>query len=135
MDILIEKTRRYSRNNQDQRGYLFRTNEKKGKNSNPRMGWFRASGTVEIIYVFWPFITLWSKEGQVDWCIKLQKLCTFEYKDNKQDIFWYNIQKIDFIIHPELFDANNIFSHTFIQNLKHKPNMVQDLSRQMKISL
>ena len=40
-----------------------------------------------------------------------------------------------FIINPELFDANNIFSHKFIQNLKHKPNMVQYLSRQMKISV
>ena len=38
------------------------------------------------------------------------------------------------IIHPECFDAKNIFSHQFIQNLKHKPNMVQDLSRQTKIS-
>ena len=37
------------------------------------MGWFHASGRVEIIYVSWPFITWWSKEGQVDWWIKLQK--------------------------------------------------------------
>ena len=44
-------------------------------------------------------------------------------------------KKRKFIIHPEYFDANNIFSHPFIQNLKHKPNMVQYLSRQMKISL
>ena len=44
-------------------------------------------------------------------------------------------KKRNFIIHPEYFDANNIFSHPFIQNIKHKPNMVQDLSRQMKISL
>ena len=33
------------------------------------------------------------------------------------------------------FDANNIFSHPFIHNLKHKPNMVHDLSRKMRISL
>ena len=38
-------------------------------------------------------------------------------------------KKRKFIIHPEFFDANNIFSHPFIQNLKHKPNIVQDLSR------
>ena len=44
-------------------------------------------------------------------------------------------KKRKFIIHPEFFDANNIFSHPFIQNLKHKPNMVQDLSREMKIAL
>ena len=38
-------------------------------------------------------------------------------------------------MNPEYFDANNIFSHPFIKNLKHKPNMVQDLSRKMKISI
>ena len=41
-------------------------------------------------------------------------------------------KKIRFIIHPEYFDANNIFSHPCIHNLKHKPNIVQHLSRQMK---
>ena len=44
-------------------------------------------------------------------------------------------RKRKFIIHPEFFDANNIFSHPFIQNIKHKPKMVQDLSRQIKIPL
>ena len=44
-------------------------------------------------------------------------------------------KKRDFSIHPECFDAKNIFSHPFIHNLKHKPNMVQDLSKQMMISL
>ena len=39
------------------------------------------------------------------------------------------------MIHPEYFDANNIFSHPFIYNLKYKPNMFQDLSRPMKIAL
>ena len=29
----------------------------------------------------------------------------------------------------------NIFSHSFIHNLKHKPKIFQDLSIQMKISL
>ena len=43
--------------------------------------------------------------------------------------------KWEFIIHPKYFDANNIFSHPVIQNLKHKQNMVQDLLRQMKTSL
>ena len=45
---------------------------------------------------------------------------------NKKFICWYYIQKGDFIIHAEYFYANNIFSHPFIQNLKHKPNIVQD---------
>ena len=44
-------------------------------------------------------------------------------------------QKRKFIIHPEYFDPNNIFSHPFIQNLKNKPIIVHDLSRQMNIAL
>ena len=45
------------------------------------------------------------------------------------------LHKEKFNIYPEYSDANNIFSHKFIQNLKHKPNIVQGLSRQMKKSL
>ena len=59
----------------------------------------------------------------------------FKEKDNNQVSCWYYIQKRDFIIHPEYFDANNIFSYSFIQNLKHNPNMVQDLSRKMRTAL
>ena len=40
-----------------------------------------------------------------------------------------------FMIYPEFFDANNIISDPFIHNIKRKPNMVHDLSRQMKMSL
>ena len=40
-----------------------------------------------------------------------------------------------FIAHAEYFDANNIFSHQFLQNLKHRPNVVQDLSTPMKKAL
>ena len=47
----------------------------------------------------------------------------------------HNTPPKKFIINPELFDANNIFSHKFIQNLKHKPNMVQELLIQMDILL
>ena len=57
-------------------------------------------------------------------------------KRNITSKFFVGIKlKINFIIHPEYFDANNIFSHLFIQNLRHKANMVQDLSRKMKIAL
>ena len=38
-------------------------------------------------------------------------------------------KKRKFIIHPEFFYPSNIFSHPFIHNLKHKPNIFQDLSR------
>ena len=44
-------------------------------------------------------------------------------------------KKRKFIIHPGFFDAKNIISDPFIHNIKRKPNMVHDLSRQMKISL
>ena len=48
----------------------------------------------------------------------------FKDKYNKQVLFGItNNNKI----YPEFFDANNIFSHPFIQNLKSKPNMVQEL--------
>ena len=40
-----------------------------------------------------------------------------------------------FIIHAEYFDAKNIFSHPFLQNLKHRPNVVQYLSKPMKKAL
>ena len=59
----------------------------------------------------------------------------FKEKYNNQVICWYYIQKRDFIIHPEYFDANNILSHPFIHHIKHKPNMVQYMSIQMKIVL
>ena len=44
-------------------------------------------------------------------------------------------KKGKFIIHAEYSDANNIFSYPFFQNLKHKPNRVHDLSKQVKKAL
>ena len=120
---------------QRQRGYSFRTDEKEGKKSIPIMGWFRASVTVEILNVRWLFITWLSKEGKVYWWIKLQKFRAFKDNDNKQVLCWYYMQKRKFIIHPEYFYVNNIFLRQFIQNIKHKSNMVQNLSRQMNIAL
>ena len=135
MDIIIKTTRRSSRTNKNQIEDLFRIDENKSKKGNPRIWWFCASGTVEILNVCWPFIKLISKEVQVDWWIQLQKLRGFKEKYNKQFLCWCYTQKREFIIHPEYFDANNIFSNTFIQNIKHKPKMVQDLSRKIKIAL
>ena len=37
-----------------------------------------------------------------------------------------------FITHAKSFDANNILSRPFLQNLKHRPNVVQDLSKPME---
>ena len=36
-------------------------------------------------------------------------------------------KKRKFVIHPEFFDAKNIISDLFIQNIKRKPNMVHEL--------
>ena len=44
-------------------------------------------------------------------------------------------QKRKFIIHPEYFNDKNIFSHPYICNLKHKPNMFQYLSIKIKVAL
>ena len=51
MYILIETTRRSYRTNKDQSRDSFRTYENKGKDSSPRIGWFHASGKVEILNV------------------------------------------------------------------------------------
>ena len=62
-------------------------------------------------------------------CVSLKR------KTTRKFFVGITYKKIKFIIHPESLDANNIFSHPFIQNLKHKQNMVQKLSRQIKIAL
>ena len=103
-----QKKRISSRNNKDQKGYLFITDEKKGKKSSPRMEWFCASVIVEILDVCWLLITWWSQEGKVDWWIKLQKLRTFKDKDNKQVLCWYYLKKLSFILN---FLMPTIYSH------------------------
>ena len=62
-------------------------------------------------------------------CVRLKRKTTSKFFV----VITHKISK--FIVHPGYLDANNIFSHLFIENLKHKPNMVQELSRHMKISL
>ena len=56
-------------------------------------------------------------------------------KRNKTNKLFVGITYKKVIIHPEYFNANNIFSHPFIQNIKRKPNMVQEMSRQMNTAL
>ena len=75
--------------NKGERGELFRKYKKKIKTSRPRMGWFRYSGRVEILYVSWPFIKWWCKEGKVDWWIKLQKMYAIKETTKKQILCWY----------------------------------------------
>ena len=40
-----------------------------------------------------------------------------------------------FIINAEYFDAKNVFSHRFIQNLKHRPSVAQYLTTPMQKAL
>ena len=58
----------------------------------------------------------------------------FKEKDNNRFLCWYYIKNKS-LLFPEYFDANNIFSRPFIQNIKHKPNRVQDLSKQIMKAL
>ena len=53
-------------------------------------------------------------------CVRLNRKTTIKF-------FVGITKKRKFIIHPECFDANNLFSHPFIKNIKYKPNTVQDL--------
>ena len=62
-------------------------------------------------------------------CIRLKR------KTTRKLFVGVTYKKRKSIIHPEYFDANTIFSHPFIQNIKHIPNMVQDLSIKMDIAL
>ena len=112
MDIIIETTRSSSRNNKYQRGDLFIRDENIGKKSSPRIGGFCASVTVEILNVRWPFITWWFKEGKFYRWSKLQKLCAFKEKSNKQVLCWYYKKKwlfiLDFLI-PTIYSPIHLF--------------------------
>ena len=124
MEIIIEKTRSYSRTNKDQIGDSFRTDEKKGKHSSPRMVWFCDSRTVEILNVRWPFIHGNPNKDKLTDEINFKNCIRLRRKTESKFFAGIIYKKREFIIYPEYFDTNNIFSHPFIQNLKHKPNVV-----------
>ena len=132
MDILIKSTRISSWKNKDKGVESFRKDEKKVKTSIPRMGWFRYSGWVEILYVCWPFITWWSKEGQVQWWIKIQNIYVIKENTKKQVLCGITNKQIKFIIHPEFMVSNQENTDQFIQNIKSNPNMVHDLTGEIK---
>ena len=56
----------------------------------------------------------------------------FKRNTTRKSFVGITVKGRKFIIHAEYFDANNIFSHQFLQNIKHRPNIVQDLSTPMK---
>ena len=57
--------------------------------------------------------------------INFENYVRFKRKKISKLFVGITMKTINLIIHPEYFYANNIFSHLIIQNLKHKPNMVQ----------
>ena len=59
----------------------------------------------------------------------------FKRKTTRKFFVGITVKGIKFIIHAEYFDANNIFSHPFLQNIKHIPKVVQYLSNPMKKAL
>ena len=67
--------------------------------------------------------------------IKLQNCMRLNIKIKIKLFVGITYKKKKFIIHPEYFDAKNFFSRPFIHNIKHKTNTVQDMSRQIKITL
>ena len=56
------------------------------------------------------------------------KDCMRFKKNTSRKFFGITAKGRKFIIHAGYFDANSIFSHWFLHNLKHRPNVVQDLS-------
>ena len=59
----------------------------------------------------------------------------FKRKTTSKFFVGIKVKGRKFIIHGEYFDATNIFSHPFLHNLKHIPNIVQDLSKPIKKAL
>ena len=90
--------------------------------------WDDFVGTIEIRNVCLPFISWRSQKNNklVDELNSKNCMC-LKINTTSKLFFGITYKKRNIIIHPETFDANNIFSRPLIQNLKHKPNMYQDL--------
>ena len=67
--------------------------------------------------------------------LKLKSCILFKRNTISKFFVGVTVKGRKFIIHEEYFDAKNIFSHQFLQNLKHRPNMVQHLSKKTKKAL
>ena len=100
----------------------------------PRMGWFHASGPIEIIYVRWQFITWWSKRGQVDLWYKLHTLYAFKQNTKSKFFVGITVKQRKFTINFKFIVANHIIADQFIQKIKSNPNKVHDLPSEMKRS-
>ena len=132
MDILIETTRCLSINNKYQGGDSFRTYENKGKIVALEWDDFVLREQLKsLIYVDRSLRGDPDKDELIDE-LNFKNCVSLKRKTTSKLFVGLTYKKRKFIIHPEFFDANNIFSHPFIQNLKHKPNIIQDLSRQWR---
>ena len=60
---------------------------------------------------------------------------SFKIKTTSKLFVGITDKKRNFNIYAEYFDANNILSHPFLHNLKHRQHVVQDLSKQIKKAL
>ena len=132
MDILVETTRSSSRTNKDQRGYLFRTDEKKVEKEALKWDYFVLKEELKsLMYVNRSLRGDPRKDKLMD---KLNFKNCMRFKRKTTSVFFVGItvKRRKFIIHPRYFDANNIFSRQFIQNLKHRSNVFQYLSTTMK---
>ena len=61
--------------------------------------------------------------------LKFKNCMPFKIKTTSNFFVGITDKKGEFIIHAEYFDAKNIFSHQFLHNIKHIPNVFQHLSK------
>ena len=69
------------------------------------------------------------KEEKLNDELKFKNCMRFKINTTGNLFVGIKVKGRKFIIHAEYFYANNIFSHQFLQNIKHRPNVVQDLSK------
>ena len=67
--------------------------------------------------------------------LNLKKCMRFKRKATIKFFVGIKFKGRKFIIRAEYFDANNIFSHRFLLNIKLRPKIVQDLSTSTKKAL
>ena len=72
------------------------------------------------------------KKAKLIYELKSNNCIRFKRNTTSKFLVGITVKWRNFIIHEEYFYAKNIFWHPFIQNPKHTPNVVQDLSTPMK---
>ena len=67
--------------------------------------------------------------------LKFKNCMSFKRNKTRKSFVRIKVKGRKFIIRAKYFDAKNISSHPFLQNIKHRPNVVQDLSKPMNKAL